>query len=327
MTQPDPLATTQSLARTNAGRGAQWLLDHLLPNGSFRDASALDAYYKAPCALHFSRHTAEATLVLDHVESAFLCPDGDLDGSGVAWYDKFRIYPHAWLAWGARELGRDAMAQSLVSFLASRWNPASGGFAADSEGTEEIMTTSMAGLACLRNGRMDIAAGVAAWLERIFLAQPDLLRGLLHVIKPGVGLTEGDGSVWFLVNARELRQWYFQYGLSAAFLADYARLSGEPAWMDLAHRYLRASAHCREDRYSTPQSGKIGWGAAWAGIPELVDAVVTGLGALQCGDGSWNSEGVYEAAPSQSPVARLDVTAEFVALLSLMAGQPAPGAA
>ena len=50
----------------------------------------------------------------------------------------------------------------------------------------------------------------------------------------------------------------------------------------------------------------------------LVDAVVEGLCALQCGDGSWNAEGVYEAKPEGTAETRLDVTAEFVALLSQM---------
>jgi hypothetical protein len=135
-------------------------------------------------------------------------------------------------------------------------------------------------------------------------------------------LTEGDGSVWFRVDASQPRQWYFQYGISAALLADFARVTGESRWLDLARSYLNASAHCHEDRYSTPQSGKIGWGAAWTGEAALVDAVAAGLGALQGGDGSWNGEGVYDAHPKpDNAVARIDVTSEFVALLSLMGGK------
>lgn len=318
MTTSNDGTTTRLEAKACAERGAQWLLGYLEPDGSFRGATALDAYYKGPCGLFYAGHRAEAARLIDFAERKFLKDDGDLDGTGVGWYEKFRTYPHSWLAWGALELGREKMANALVSFLVSRWNAESGGFRADAEGTEEIMTTSMAGLACLRAGRMEVARGVAGWLERVFNAQPDLKRGLVHVMKPGIGLTEGDGSVWFIVNAAELRQWYFQYGISAAFLTDFAKRSGEPKWQELAHSYLQASAYCREDRYSTPQSGKIGWGAAWAGEPTLVAAVVAGLSALQCGDGSWNSEGVYEAAPSQTAVARIDVTSEFVALLSLM---------
>jgi hypothetical protein len=321
-----PESHVSQKARAAAGRGAQWLLQWLQPDGSLQGSPALDAYYKAPCALHFSGHSAEANRILDFVAGRFLQPDGDLDGSGVGWYDRFRIYPHAWLAWGAVELGRAGIAEKLAAFLLSRRNPDSGGFRADAEGAEEIMTTSIAGLACLRAGHFDAARGVAQWLRQTMREQPDLTRGLLHVRKPGVGLTEGDGSVWFLVNARQLRQWYFQYGISAAFLAAFHKSAGEAEWLALAREYLHASAHCREDRYSTPQSGKIGWGAAWtyslSGRKEdaaLAAAVVDGLSALQCGDGSWNAKGVYEENPSDAAVARMDVTAEFVALLSLVA--------
>jgi DUF1680 family protein len=132
--------------------------------------------------------------------------------------------------------------------------------------------------------------------------------------------------VEFRVDASRPRQWYFQYGIAAALLAALARDTRDMRWLALAQRYLRASAHCHDDRYRTPQSGKIGWGAAWthalSGDPEdaaLVTAVVEGLAALQGGDGSWNGEGVYDRQPKpDTAVARLDVSAEFVALLSIM---------
>jgi hypothetical protein len=314
-------------ARERAQRGARWLLALQEPDGSLRGATALDAYYKGPCALAFAGHRAEAERLFDFAAQRFLKSGGDLDGSGVTWFDRFRIYPHAWLLWGAVELGRSEAVQALAGHLESQWNPETGGFRADAGGTEEIMTTSMAGLAMLRAGRIEIARQAGAWLESMLDAQPDLRRGLVHVWKPGVGLTEGDGSVWFRVNAAEPRQWYFQYGIAAALLAALSKHGGDEArWLELARRYLHASAHCYEDRYRTPQSGKIGWGAAWtyalSGRAEdeaLVAAVEKGLCDLQGGDGSWNGEGVYDASPApESAVARIDVTSEFVALLSMM---------
>lgn len=322
----DDVTAVKAQAREGVARGLAWLRALLDPDGSFRGASALDCYYKAPCAFAFAGHREDAARVLDFAAQRFLRPDGDLDGTGVAWYERFRIYPHAWLLWGAVELERNTMATALTAFLDSQWNPSTGAFRADANGTEEIMTTSMAGIGMLRAGQRDTALAAGEWLGRMLEAQPDLRRGLIHVWKPGVGLTEGDGSVWFRVNAAEPRQWYFQYGISAALLADLARVTGERRWLDLARRYLHASEHCFEDRYRTPQSGKIGWGAAWtsalSGLAEdraLVKAVVEGLRTLQCGDGSWNGEGVYDAnPPANTAVARIDVTAEFVALLALM---------
>ncbi len=298
-------------------RGAAWLLELFQPDGSLRGSPSLAGYYKGPCALAWSGHRDDARRMLRFAESRFLLPDGDLDGAGVPWLAQFRIYPHAWLACGAIELGCTETAAALVSYLERWWNPESGGFRARTDGTEEIMTTSMAGLACLRFGRLEIARSVAGWLSRMMEQQPDLRRGLYYARKPGEGLCDD------LVDASKPKQWYFQYGISAAFLADYSRRTNDTAALELARRYLHASRWCREDVYRTPQSGKIGWGAAWTWALtrdpadlELAAAVADGLCALQCGDGSWNAEGVYEAAPAGAPETRMDVTAEFVALLA-----------
>jgi hypothetical protein len=316
-------------ANESAARGAQWLLALLQDDGSLRGAPPLDAYYKTPCALLGSGHDEEANRVLDFVAARLLQHDGDLDGTGVAWYETFRIYPHAWLACGALQLGRHDVADPLVRFLVSRWNDETGGFRSGGDDTEEIMTTSMAGLACLWAGHAEVGRGVAAWLERVMRTQPDLRRGLYHVWKPGIGLVEGDKSVAYLVDASQPKQWYFQYGISAAYLSQHFLRENDAGSLDLARRYLHASAHCHEDVYRRPQSGKIGWGAAWtfasSHSPDdalLMEKVIDGLCALQCGDGSWNAEGVYEAQPSAEAGPRIDVTSEFVALLSFMEKTP-----
>jgi len=313
-----------TIATNAVERALAWVRPLIQDDGSLRGATALDHYYKAPCALAFAGEPEAAHRVLDYALRRFTRADGTLDGTGVAWFDRFRIYPAAWLLWASVEL--DAPAEALARHLLTQQNAASGGFYADAQGTEEIMTTSLAGLALLRYGRVDEARAAGAWLERVLNAQPDLRSGLTHVWRHPAGLDVGDGSVWFRVDASQPRQWYFQYGISAALLADLARATGEREWLQLAQRYLRASGHCYEDRYATPQSGKIGWGAAWthalsgdAADLALVDAVAAGLAALQGADGSWNAEGVYDAAPpAETMAARLDVTLEFLALLSLM---------
>jgi len=318
-----------SRAGESAERGARWLLALLQDGGSLRGEPPLDAYYKLPCALLGSGHATEANRVLDFVVARFLRHDGDLDGSGVPWFEQFRIYPHAWLACGALELARRDVADPLVRFLLSRWNREPGGFRAGADGTEEIMTTSMAGLACLWAGHREVGRGVAAWLEGVLNAQPDLRRGLYHVWKPGAGLVEGDRSVAYFIDASQPKQWYFQYGISAAFLSQFSLREGDPRSLELARKYLRASTYCREDVYRRPQSGKIGWGAAWtfalSHSPDdtlLMEKVIDGLCGLQCGDCSWNAEGVYEAHPAADAAPRIDVTSEFVALLSFMEKTP-----
>src|SRR5215471_5486900 len=85
-------------AKESVERGARWLLAMRQPDGSLRGGPVLDAYYKLPSALIWSGHRPEADLSLTFIAGRFGRPGGDLDGTGVAWFDRFRIYPHAWLA-------------------------------------------------------------------------------------------------------------------------------------------------------------------------------------------------------------------------------------
>ena len=114
------------------------------------------------------------------------------------------------------------------------------------------------------------------------------------------------------MDVRKTRQWYFQYGIAAALLTC---LDNDCA---LAKGFLHASGHAAADRYQTPQSGKIGWGAAWAGDWELSATVADGRCALQNGDGSWLATGVYGGETADADSVTIDVTAEFATLLAYM---------
>jgi len=127
------------------------------------------------------------------------------------------------------------------------------------------------------------------------------------------------------VNAREKAQWYFQYGIPAAFLSAFSGAVQEPRWLDLGRKYLHASRHCSEDVYSTPQSGKIGWGAAWSyrlSADEkdraLIGTVLRGLQSNQSTEGWWSGQSSYGNPKPVNPLPSLDLTGEFTALLSWM---------
>lgn len=309
----------------SAALGADWLLRLLEPDGSLRGGTDVRAYYKTPAALLASGHPREAHLVMDYISARYLREDGDLDGSGVPWFDLYRTYPHCWITVAAMMSGRFELAHKLVGFIATHHNRANGGFYADAaHSIEEVMTTSMAGLACLWAGRMDLALAAAGWLERLYVSQPDLKRGFYTSWRNGLVTDQHDPGSF--VDPGKTRQYYFQYGISAALLASVAGATGELKWLSLAQLFLRASQFAAEDRYQTPQSGKIGWGAAWtyrmSKAPEdraLVDAVTQSLKALQNDDGSWLVTGVYGGATAEADSATIDITSEFVALQSFMA--------
>jgi len=318
-----------------ARRGAKWILALQQRDGSLRDTECLEAYYKAPFGLVVAGYNLQAERMLDYIENTFLQSDGDLDGRGVEWWEQFRTYPHAWLTIAALMRGRFRIVHSLLRILLAYHDEPSGGFFTSTEssklraGHQEIMTTSLAGLACLWAGRVDVATRAGGWLHRIWEAQPDASKGLYQAWDTRTGLiTEFPASEAksYFVDALQPAQWYFQYGISAAFLSALAASTQANQWLELAHNFLYASKYCREDVYRRPASGKIGWGAAWcyrlsgdAADREICLAVIEGLGDLQNNDGSWSATGVRRDKSAPGSVADIDVTAEFTGLLGAMA--------
>src|SRR5262249_41420092 len=118
---------SRTAAPSAAERGARWLIGRQKPDGSLEGAIGLGDYYKAPFGLAVTGHHAEADRMLGHVARTFLKADGDLDGTGVAWFDTFRIYPHAWLAVAALMRGRFEIAFPLLDFLSACHDERTGG--------------------------------------------------------------------------------------------------------------------------------------------------------------------------------------------------------
>ncbi len=315
MSNPIP----ESIAWQSANKGAAWLLALLQPDGSFKGATDLRAYYKTPAALLAHGHTREAHLVLDQIESHLLKNDGDLNGSGVPWFSLYRTYTHSWICTASAMAGRFDMARKLASCVAR--------FAGQND---EIMTTSMAGVALLYAGDIAGATTCGNWLERLYNAQPDLKQGLYTTWRDGLHTTYPEAeAASHRIDPSKPRQYYFQYGISAALLTKLYEKTAEDKWLKLATNFLAASQYAGSDRYQTPQSGKIGWGAAWtfrhthdAFQRDLTGQVSKGLAALQNDDGSWLVTGVYGGATADADSATIDITSEFVALQSFMAQIP-----
>jgi hypothetical protein len=224
--------------------------------------------------------------------------------------------------------GRFELARQLRSFIETFHNSESGGFfAGEARTVEEVMTTSMAGIACLWAGNHPLAVAAGNWLRNLWEKQPDVRSGLYTSWQGGSLVTKyaEQDAAGCLVDPKKTRQWYFQYGISAALLTSLAGTTDNTKWLDLARNFLRASDHAGADRHQTPQSGKIGWGAAWtyrlSGDPvdrELSATVASGLCALQNDDGSWLASGVYGGGSATADSVTIDVTAEFATLQSYM---------
>ena len=314
-----------------AQKGALWLKAQMRGDGSLRHATSLSDYYKVCYGLAVTGHNAATEQILDYFAGRFLMGNGDLDGTGCPWFEDFRIYAHGWIIAAAMARGRFDIAYPILRFLSTFHDSRSGGFFTTAEGREqgdgsqEIMTTAMAGIACVWGGRLDIARATGRWMRNLYDEQPDLSRRLCFVWHSRNGLVVDfpkDQAREYCVSTSEVSQRYYQYGIAAAFLTSLHAATGEQEWLKLSQRFLEATRYCAEDVYLQPQSGKIGWGAAWTyrltrdprdrGIAE---AVQKGLLALQSERGWWSVLNVYDYEMTKSPEPSADITGEFVAHL------------
>lgn len=171
---------------TASRRGADWIIDQMEPDGSIRGATSINDYYKTVVGLAAAGRPHEADLMLDYVVQRFLQRDGDLDGSGCPFFDRYRIYAHAWVLMAGVLRARFDVIHPIVEFLAQFQDEETGGFYGskpqfDRRGEQEMMTTGVVAIALLWAGRLDLALRTGQWMKRLFDAQPDLSQGLYCV--------------------------------------------------------------------------------------------------------------------------------------------------
>ena len=314
-----------------AQAAADWLVRQMQDDGSIRGATSINEYYKAVFGLAAAGRHNEADRMLDYVVRRFLKDDGDLDGEGCVWFDDFRIYAHAWVLMAGVVRARFDVVHRISRFLERFHDEQNGGFYGTLEqnrirGRQEMMTTGVVAIAMLWAGRVQMALHTGSWMKKLFDAQPDLTAGLYFVWDRQAGLvtdfpSEQAKAYW--VDAAASVQHYFQYGIPAAFCSSLSGATGDEAWLALAQRFLRASGHANEDVYRQPQSGKIGWGAAWtyrlSGDEQdrrLARTVADNLSNVQDAEGWWSSVNVYDRQASGGGGPSIDATGEFIAHLS-----------
>lgn len=328
------LPTDRIAAYLRAARsGAAWLAEGQRPDGSFDEG--IPAIYKAPYALDLLGLGWEASQLLTWLAAEHLTEDGDFaDPTRETAYEFIRrhaLYPNTWLALGAHRLSRLDVCYPAARFIIDgHWDPKWGGFYTnrhdDAPRQMDMLTTSMGGLVALHLGRLDVAMSGASWLADMMNAQPESDK--LYVCQyasgePVMDFAPEDGSVHVL-DFNEPGQAYFYPGIAMAFLCQLYRAVGHRRYLDLAWRYWDWLKNCRDDLYSVPASGKLGYGLALYGSLARDESAVAGAHAVgeyllstQGPDGHWDFPGATRT--SRSPMSPYDVTAESVVWLAEIA--------
>jgi hypothetical protein len=322
---------TTTRLREARDAGARYLVEHQRADGAVGEPerAGLGPYYKTLWAFAAAGHHDAGNRLASWVASHVQQPNGDFAGSmrGTL-QDNNWAYPNAWMTIGAHLLGRHDVSAPGMRFLLTLQDPHTGGFRMQptrEDSIQDVLNAAQCGNACLLTGNLDAALNVAAFLRMMQDAQPRPAEEQFFVFKPGAGLrTEFPEERQRLHSIRidTPRQAYFNAGIAPAFLSRLTMATGDASHVQLGMRYLEIAFHVLDEMYETAQVGKVGWGAALTyavtsdqRYRQLAERVGDAIVAQQTDTGGWDNTGGYV-----NEAVRIEVTAEFVVLLSEMIG-------
>lgn len=304
-------------------RGIAWLLQQQNPDGSMRPVEqGIGGYYKIPYAFSLTGRVAEGVRLLDWVRENYFAADGDFKGRWprLGPHGHYYHYANSWMVCGAERLGQFDISRPAAEFLMSLQNDWGGfptaGPSAKAGDSIDLMSTPIAGLACLWVGAVESAQRTGDLLVKMLEEQP-MPDERMYFIRDANGLVVDfpqDEATQHVIDTAKEKQWYFIGGACAAFLVRLCRASGGSGYLKAAQQYIDFCTRCGPDRYSTPQSGKVGWGSALLygmtgddKYEKIARAVGDYLVESQQEDGTWRNPAVSEEA-----YVIMDATAEFV---------------
>lgn len=312
--------------------GLKWLLTQQQPDGSFEPVEfGLNTCHKIPLALAVTGQLERGARLCSWLQQQLLDDEGDFtrrfnrEGPLASFYH----YPNSWLIMGAHRLGQFGLSLRAVDFLSTLQHPQSGGFLTAGpesalDGMQDLMTSSLAGLAMLTTGRVAEAEGVGGFLVSMYDRQPKLGSQLLFVQQRGDHLVNEWGEAQglaFALTLREPEQWYFVPGLAAGFLAKLYDVTGNEDYLRVAQNYVQFADSAGSGRYDSPNGWWFGWGAAMvyasSGVAthrQIVEAVADQIVGSQMSNGTW-AAGTMGYEP---PAPIIDATAEAVICLTEM---------
>lgn len=323
------VTTTVDLAPIVAARarGTAYLLRHLGGEGAEHLLRERLFYYRVPWTLALVGETAAAHRLVSWVRQHMLTAEGEFAGAAPRgiFDQRWGSYPLAILVHGAHLLGRYEVAYPGYRRLLTWLDPASGGAYNRYDqrgpgGEQEIFPTAQAGMTALVMGDLATARRAAAWLARLWQAQPAPERCLYSVWRDGEGLVTSfppDQSFFYVTRKGEPWEQHYNGGIAAAFLARLYLADPDPAHLDLARQYQAFTMTSGEVIFQSAQTCKSSWGAALLYLATREPAYHDWLVRMarwyqerQFPEGHWENTRAINPTPTLAD--NLEVTAEFV---------------
>ncbi len=275
--------------------------------------------------------------MLTWIERTGLGADGEFHGGLELTPEANRTtntYAETCLAYGAQLLRRFDLARRLMGWAARYQDAATGGVFMDrqrtgADGAQIVFLTAQYGMSAVITGRLDLALKVGEWFRNLWEAQPELPDRLYCVWTRGGGLATtvppGEDARHYVNESQEVRQFHYNGGIAAAFLAHLVMATGDEAWLELARAYQRFSMESTPRQFETKQVCKSAWGSGLitlaAGDNAYRDWMIRmgdWFAAEQEADGHWNNSRYIDPDP---PIHhQIEATAEFVVHLDTLVG-------
>ena len=300
--------STLSRFQQSRDRGGAWLLARQADDGAF-PASAPDiaSYYQVPVAFQACGRSDAALRLCDWIRRHGLTPDGDFGPRSDAAMGHSYAYLNGWVICGAHRLGQFDLSQRGMTFVLGFRDTESGGFysSATERGADtkqDLINTTMGGLAALYTGRADVARGAGEWLRNLLEAQPDFPAKFYTVYSREVGLhtspPAGELDRHVVHSDAERDQHFFNIGIAAAFLCRLSQATGESQWLALAREVMRFAEVASDCLFRNVRAGKVGWAATLLALltgeskyREMAIRIGENLLALQAEEGYWSAPG------------------------------------
>ena len=330
------IATDRSAAKQAAIKAVKWLIKQQNDDGSYEPlAEGMAGFHKVPYALAQSGQSGRGVRLCTWIVDYSLDEDGDLGATfgRQGPMERYYLYPSAWLVAGAQKLGQFGVSMRAWDFIASLQHPDTGGFLrtgpeAGLDDEQDMLSTAVAGLAALYMGDEPVATAAGDFLVRRWESQPSSGDRMYLMVRRGEEpvRVHGEGlECEYVLQMAAAKgepgpdgQWYFVPGLVAGFLARLSEATADRSYLQVAQEFVNFCESGADDRYSTPRSGFLGWGASVlyaltgnVNYGRIAEAVATAIVARQAPDGSW----LEPCLPSDLPSAQTDATAEALMIL------------
>lgn len=257
------------LYRESVGKGIDWIVSQINPDGSVNPAEKGSfAYYKLPWALILAGRPREAAKILRRIATDTMTEEGDfLTDKRQKFHLDYYTYENAWLVLAAQLLSLFDVATRGWSYIERFQDPNTGGFCSKhpydpkADHVEDPLSTAWACNVGLHLGKVERACKAADFLQRIWDIQPDIENSFFYYWRPGGGLVltrpaEEPEDRYFRINASEPENWYYILGAQIAFLAKLYLVTRDQKHLDLAKRIQAFGMRCHEDLFHSDSAGK-----------------------------------------------------------------------